>query len=144
MLLSLVVSSECCTVKDFLGGYEMPLGYESCLYLCVADGVVIYVGISSSPVYRVWQHLGSRCDFPSPSAFGSHIKNNLPKSGDWLLVFPSGDVLLRWLPERAAFVNTRAIERRLRAEGAMALSTVCEGYLISDLQPVFNRKKKGK
>lgn len=143
MFLSLVLQAETCSIADIRRGYVLPASYKSALYMCVADGILLYVGISISPVERVRQHVRMTAS-RQRSLFSDGIKTNDPQSSNWLVAFPSGKQLVDWMAlQHPETFNRRAAMRRLKEEGPLAIADICESRIISTCKPIFNTAKGG-
>lgn len=143
MFLSLVLKAETCSIADIRRGYVLPASYKSALYMCVADGILLYVGISISPIERVRQHL-RMAPSRQRSLFSDGIKSNDPQSLNWLIAFPSGKQLIDWMAsQHPETFNRRAAMHQLREQGPLAIADICESRIISTCKPIFNTAKGG-
>lgn len=80
------------------------------IYIIRNDSAVLYVGMSQSPIARIWQHVGYAASRGGVSRIGQVVLQSLPAARDWLVDFPSfadsAPFIDIWMPElRTAYDN---------------------------------------
>ena len=107
------------------------------LYIYQAGPTILYIGRSTSPLQRLYEHLGQGDFHNAPSSLGRTILDNLPFSLNWRL-------LLLTIADCEPFVRQHRPEfhewyiQQLKRRLAREATGVAEESLIDHYQPCLN------